>query len=95
MLTSPISFLQKAVPVDAVDGQPIAAPSLLRPNSPTSWRCGAASDDDMAGLDLGARPTSFVTGAERVHAATLRRFYERFAKFNLPDTGSARGLWAR
>jgi long chain fatty acid CoA FadD26 len=36
----------------------------------------------MAGLDLGHVHT-FAFGAERVHAATLRRLVERFAKFNL------------
>lgn len=41
------------------------------------------SDEDMAGLDLGHVHT-FAFGAERVHAATLRRVVDRFAKFNLP-----------
>jgi long chain fatty acid CoA FadD26 len=36
----------------------------------------------MAGLDLGHVHT-FAFGAERVHAATLRRLVDRFAKFNL------------
>jgi fatty acid CoA ligase FadD28 len=40
------------------------------------------SDDDMAGLDLQG-VTHIVCGAERVHVATLTRFTERFAKFNL------------
>ncbi|MBY0441557.1 MAG: AMP-binding protein [Mycobacteriaceae bacterium] len=44
------------------------------------------TDEDMAGLDLGGVHT-FAFGAERVHAATIRRFTERFARFNLsPDT---------
>ena len=29
---------------------------------------------------------SICPGSERIHAATVRRFTERFAKFNLPDT---------
>jgi long-chain fatty acid adenylyltransferase FadD28 len=43
------------------------------------------SDDDMAGLDLG---DVFVigNGSERIHAATLRRFTNRFAPFNLRAT---------
>lgn len=41
------------------------------------------SDEDMAGLDL-AHVHTFAFGAERVHAATLRRVVDRFAKFNLP-----------
>ncbi len=43
------------------------------------------TDEDMAGLDLGHVHT-FAFGAERVHAATLKRFIERFARFNLRDT---------
>ena len=39
----------------------------------------------MAGLDLGD-VLSIASGSERIHAATLRRFTERFAKFNLRDT---------
>jgi acyl-CoA synthetase (AMP-forming)/AMP-acid ligase II len=35
----------------------------------------------MAGLDLGG-VAALVSGAERVHEATLRRFAKRFAKFN-------------
>jgi fatty acid CoA ligase FadD28 len=37
----------------------------------------------MAGLDLGG-VHSIISGSERVHEATLRRFTDRFARFNLP-----------
>ena len=40
------------------------------------------SDDDMAGLDLGD-VRHIISGAERVHAATLTRFTDRFARFGL------------
>ena len=40
------------------------------------------SDEDMAGLTLGNVHT-YCFGAERIHAATLRRFVDRFAKFDL------------
>jgi acyl-CoA synthetase (AMP-forming)/AMP-acid ligase II len=43
------------------------------------------TDDDMAGLDLGHVHT-FAFGAERVNAATIRRFTQRFARFNLRET---------
>jgi long-chain fatty acid adenylyltransferase FadD28 len=43
------------------------------------------TDEDMAGLDLGD-VRGIASGSERIHAATLRRFTERFAKFNLCDT---------
>jgi long chain fatty acid CoA FadD26 len=41
------------------------------------------TDEDMEGLDLGDVHT-FAFGAERVQAATVRRFTKRFASFNLP-----------
>jgi fatty acid CoA ligase FadD28 len=40
------------------------------------------SDADMAGLDLG-NVLGIVSGGERIQPATLRRFTERFAQFNL------------
>jgi long chain fatty acid CoA FadD26 len=40
------------------------------------------SDDDMAGLDLGD-VVGIVSGSERIHVATLERFTERFAPYNL------------
>lgn len=41
-------------------------------------------DDDMAGHDLG-NVLGIISGSERVHAATVRRFSERFAPFNLSE----------
>ncbi len=52
------------------------------PNFALELAVRKTSDDDMAGLDL-HDVTHIVSGAERVHAATLKRFTERFAKFNL------------
>jgi acyl-CoA synthetase (AMP-forming)/AMP-acid ligase II len=43
------------------------------------------SDADMAGLDLG-HVRAIATGAERVNAATVQRFIDRFAPFNLSET---------
>jgi long-chain fatty acid adenylase/transferase FadD26 len=43
------------------------------------------SDDDMAGMDL-AHVLGIISGAERVHPATIRRFADRFAPFNLSET---------
>ncbi len=40
------------------------------------------SDKDIAGLDL-SDVSHVISGAERVHAATLKRFAARFAPFNL------------
>ena len=39
----------------------------------------------MAGLDLGD-VLGIISGSERIHAATIGRFTERFSRFNLPDT---------
>jgi fatty acid CoA ligase FadD28 len=38
------------------------------------------TDDDMAGLDLG-NVLGLLSGSERVHTATLRRFTDRFSRF--------------
>jgi long-chain fatty acid adenylase/transferase FadD26 len=43
------------------------------------------SDADMAGLDL-RHVHTVASGGERIHAATIRRFTERFSRFNLPQT---------
>ena len=84
VLMSPVSFLQK----------PARWMQLLASNS-HSWSAAPnfafelavrrTSDDDMAGLDLGG-VLGIISGSERIHAATIRRFTERFARFNLPDT---------
>ena len=42
-------------------------------------------DEDMAGLDLG-NVLGIISGSERIHAATLGRFTERFARFDLRDS---------
>ena len=54
------------------------------PNFAFELAARRTSDDDMAGFDLG-NVLSLITGAERVHPATIRRFTERFSRFNLPD----------
>jgi long-chain fatty acid adenylase/transferase FadD26 len=43
------------------------------------------TDADMAGLDL-SHVHTVLSGSERVHAATIRRFMDRFAPFNFPAT---------
>ena len=82
VLISPVAFLQK----------PARWMQLLAMNSP-SWSAAPnfayelaarrTSDDDLAGLDLGG-VLGIISGSERIHAATIRRFTERFARFNLP-----------
>ncbi|HEY2584703.1 MAG TPA: AMP-binding protein, partial [Tepidisphaeraceae bacterium] len=55
------------------------------PNFAFELAARKTSDDDMAGRDLGGVHT-ILSGSERVHPATLNRFAERFARFNLHDT---------
>jgi long chain fatty acid CoA FadD26 len=84
VLTSPMAFLQKParwIQMVAKASRPVTA----APNFAYELAVRRTSDEDMAGLDL-AHVSSFMSGAERVQAATLRRFIERFAKFNLPET---------
>jgi long-chain fatty acid adenylase/transferase FadD26 len=82
VLISPVAFLQK----------PARWMQLLAVNSP-SWSAAPnfafelaarrTSDEDLARLDLGG-VLGIISGSERIHAATIRRFTERFARFNLP-----------
>ena len=81
VLTSPMSFLIRParwVQLMASNSRAFSP----APNFAFELAVRKTSDDDMAGLDL-AGVTHIVCGAERVHAATLARFTERFAQFNL------------
>lgn len=92
VLTSPMAFLQKPARwMQLVAGN--TRPVSPAPNFAYELAVRRTSDEDMAGLDLG-HVLSLVTGAERIHAATLKRFTDRFSRFNLPDTAlrSAYGL---
>jgi long chain fatty acid CoA FadD26 len=84
VLMSPVAFLQKParwMQLLASTTRPFSA----GPNFAFDLAVRRTSDADMAGLDLG-NVLSITTGAERVQAATIRRFTERFSRFNLPDT---------
>ncbi|MGA9675169.1 MAG: AMP-binding protein [Mycobacterium sp.] len=81
-LTSPTAFLQRParwMQLMASNSQVFTA----APNFAYELAARKISDDDMAGLDLGG-VHSIISGSERVHEATLRRFADRFADFNLP-----------
>jgi acyl-CoA synthetase (AMP-forming)/AMP-acid ligase II len=54
------------------------------PNFAFELAAGRTSDEDMAGLDLGG-VLRVLSGSERVHVSTLRRFASRFARFNLKE----------
>jgi long chain fatty acid CoA FadD26 len=84
VLASPMAFLQRParwMQLLARNTRPFSA----GPNFAFELAVRRTSDDDMLGLDLG-HVFSITTGSERVHATTIRRFTERFSRFNLPDT---------
>jgi len=84
VLMSPVAFMQK--PVRWIQ-QMAAYPSVITagPNFAFEVAVRRSSDDDLAGLDL-SDVLVMINGGERVHAATVRRFAERFGPFGLPDS---------
>ena len=54
------------------------------PNFAFDLAAARTSDDDMAGLDLGD-VLNVLSGSERVHVATLKRFAQRYGRFNLRE----------
>jgi fatty acid CoA ligase FadD28 len=54
------------------------------PNFAFELAVSRTSDADMAGLDLSS-VVGLISGAERVHQATLKRFTQRFSRFGLPE----------
>jgi long-chain fatty acid adenylyltransferase FadD28 len=84
VLTSPVAFLQRPARWMHLVASNTRAYSA-GPNFALDLTLHRTSDEDMAGHDLGD-VMSIVPGSERIHPATLRRFTERFAKFNLRDT---------
>jgi long-chain fatty acid adenylyltransferase FadD28 len=81
VLTSPVAFLQRParwMQLLASNSRGFSA----APNFAFELAARKTSDDDMAGHDLG-NVVSILNGSERVQPATLQRFTERFARFNL------------
>jgi long chain fatty acid CoA FadD26 len=84
VLMSPMAFLQKPARwMQMLAANPKAFSAA--PNFAFELAVRRTADDDMAGLDLGD-VQAIVSGSERIHAATLRRFTSHFARFNLPQT---------
>ncbi len=84
VLTSPVAFLQRPARwMQLLAGNPNSY--TAGPNFAFELAARKTSDDDMAGLDLSG-VLNIVTGSERVHPATLRRFTQRFARFNLRES---------
>jgi len=83
VVMSPLSFLQwpaRWMQLLASNSHAFSA----GPNFAFELAARRTSDDDMAGLDLGD-VLSIINGSERIQPATLKRFTERFARFNLHD----------
>jgi fatty acid CoA ligase FadD28 len=83
VLTSPVAFLQRPARWTQLLASNSHAYSAA-PNFAFELAARKTSDDDMAGLDL-SDVLAITTGSERVHPATLRRFAQRFARFNLRE----------
>ena len=84
VLMSPMAFLQRP----ARWMQQLAKNSrafTAVPNFAFELAARRTTDADMAGLDL-SNVHTVLSGSERVHAATIRRFLDRFAQFNFPAT---------
>jgi fatty acid CoA ligase FadD28 len=83
VITSPVSFLQRParwIQLLASNSHALSA----APNFAFELAARKTSDDDMAGHDL-RNVLGILNGSERVQPATLQRFIERFARFNLQD----------
>ena len=82
-LTSPVAFLEKPARwMRSLAESPHTWSSA--PNFAFDMAARKTADSDLAGLDLGG-VLGIISGAERVESATLRRFVDRFAHFNLRD----------
>lgn len=83
VLTSPVAFLQR--PARWIQAMAQAVPVFsAAPNFAFELAARKSTDADLAGLDLG-NIISIVSGAERIHPATLYRFCKRFAPYNFRE----------
>jgi acyl-CoA synthetase (AMP-forming)/AMP-acid ligase II len=81
VFTTPASFLVRPARWMQLLGRHPHALTAA-PNFAFELAAGRTSDDDMEGLDLSG-VLRVLSGSERVHVATLTRFFQRFARFNL------------
>jgi fatty acid CoA ligase FadD28 len=82
VLTSPVSFLARPsrwLQLLASNSHAFSA----GPNFAFEVAARKTSDEELAGVDLG-NVIGIINGSERVQPATLKRFTERFAPYNLP-----------
>lgn len=83
VLTSPLAFLSKPASwIQLMAQSPLCLSAA--PNFAFELAVRRTSDADMEGLDL-SRVHGILSGAERVHYSTVRRFIDRFAKFGLRE----------
>jgi acyl-CoA synthetase (AMP-forming)/AMP-acid ligase II len=83
VLLSPMSFLRRPASwMRLLATHPLSFSAA--PNFAFEFAARRTSDEDMAGLDLGD-VLGIISGSERIHAATIRRFVRRFAPFNLSE----------
>ncbi|OBG23964.1 acyl-CoA synthetase [Mycolicibacterium celeriflavum] len=84
VLISPMAFLQRPARWMQLLASNRHAFSSA-PNFAFEIAAKKTSDEDMAGLGLG-EVRGIGSGSERINPATIKRFTERFARFNLRDT---------
>ncbi len=83
VLMSPMAFLRKPASwIQLLAKHPHSVSAA--PNFAFDLATRRTSDADMAGLDLGG-VQAILSGAERVHSATIKRFTERFSRFGLNE----------
>lgn len=81
VLLSPMSFLRRPARwMQLLASHPKCFSAA--PNFAFELAVRRTTDEDLAGLDLGD-VLGIVSGSERIHVATIKRFTERFAPFNL------------
>ncbi|WP_029115539.1 AMP-binding protein [Mycobacterium sp. URHB0044] len=83
VVTTPLSFLAR--PARWIQLMATSKNALTAaPNFAFELAVARTTDEDMAGLDLSG-VVSVMSGAERVHEATLKRFNQRFSRFGLQE----------
>ncbi|MCH9736218.1 MAG: AMP-binding protein [Actinomycetia bacterium] len=84
VLMSPVAFLQK--PARWIQQLALNTHSWsAAPNFAFELSVRRTSDADLEGMDLSG-VLGIISGSERIHSATIRRFNTRFAAFNLPPS---------
>ncbi|WP_036480149.1 AMP-binding protein [Mycobacterium sp. VKM Ac-1816D] len=83
VFTTPLSFLARPARWIQLMG---SYPRVVTggPNFAFELAAGRTTDEDLDGIDL-SDVIAVYSGAERVHEATLKRFSQRFAKFNFDE----------